>query len=101
MTGENIVAPNNQHFEIRKLAVHGAVSGLFFAQTMSWQHLIDVVIEKIFGVSTDDPWFALWRAVLVTGFTTALAWTIVVAARRCTDVVCSSVPTPSIEFRTE
>lgn len=70
-------------FELRKLAVHGAVSGLFFAQTVSWQQLIDVVIERVFGVATDDPWFALWRAVLVTLFTSALAWLLLAAARRC------------------
>lgn len=82
------------HFELRKLAVHGAVSGLFFAQTVSWQHLIEVVIESVFGVASTNPWFAFWRALLVTAFTSCLAWVIVTAARVCT------ASAPGVEIRT-
>lgn len=72
-----------RNLEFRKLAVHGAVSGLFFAQTVTWQQLVDVLVVKVIGVATEDPGYAFWRAILVTLFTSALAWLVLIVSRRC------------------
>ena len=85
---------NVRHLELRKLAVHGAVSGLFFAQTVTWQQLVDVLVVHVAGVTSDDPWFALWRALLVTLMTTGMAWLVLWVGRRCE--TCSR---PTIEVR--
>jgi len=77
--------PERQRYsEVRKLAVQGAVSGLFFAQTVSWQQLVDAIVVNILGVASDGPWYALWKAVVVTVLTTMMAWGVLVATRRCT-----------------
>lgn len=73
--------------ELRTVAIHGAISGLFFAQTVTWQQLVDVLIVHVFGVETDEPWAALWRAMLVTLFTTSLAWAMLTLSRRCESCV--------------
>ena len=72
-----------RNLEFRKIAVQGAVSGLFFAQTVSWQELVDSIVTHFVGVSSSDPWFALWRAILVTAMTTGVAWLLLVLVRRC------------------
>jgi hypothetical protein len=72
-----------RNLEFRKIAVQGAVSGLFFAQTVSWQELVDAIVTHVVGVSSSDPWFALWRAVLVTLMTTGVAYVLLVCVRRC------------------
>ena len=72
-----------RNLEFRKIAVQGAVSGLFFAQTVSWQELVDAIVTHYIGGSSTDPWFALWRAILVTGMTTGVAWLLLVCVRRC------------------
>lgn len=74
---------NAERFELRKIAVQGAVSGLFFAQSVSWQQLIDVLIVRAFGAQTDEPWFALGRTLMVTLYTSAVAWVVLMANRRC------------------
>lgn len=78
-----------QHFaaeardlDLRTIAVHGAVSGLFFAQTLAWQEVVDTVLVEVVGVSPDDTVGALGRAALVTLLTTGATWAIVVACRR-------------------
>ena len=76
-------ATEAQGLKFRKIAVQGAVSGLFFAQTLAWQEVVDAMIIHLLGVATDDPAFALWRAFLVTLFTSTLAWFILTVARRC------------------
>ena len=85
-----------RHLELRHLAVQGAVSGLFFAQTLSWQQFIDVLVVHVFGASADEPGPALGRALLVTLFTSGLAWLVLLVGRRCAE--CSSMP--QIEIRT-
>lgn len=74
---------NAGRFELRKIAVQGAISGLFFAQSVSWQQLIDVMVVRAFGVHTDDPWFALCRTLMITLYTSAVAWVVLLISRRC------------------
>ena len=72
-----------RNMEFQKLLVQGAVSGLFFAQTLSWQQLVDVLVVLILGTAKDDPEVALWRAVIVTILTSLAAWFIISVAQWC------------------
>ena len=101
--GEN-VPKEVRNLELRNLALQGAISGLFFAQTVSWQELVDVIIVEVAGGSASEPVSALWRAIVVTLFTTFTAWGLLVLARRC-DACCTSTYSfccvrPAIEFTT-
>lgn len=82
------VPPEFCHFELRKLGLQGAISGLFFAQTVSWQEFVDSIIVRLVGTSTNDPQVALWRAMLITLFTSGTAWLLLVIARRCDKCTC-------------
>ena len=71
------------HFQVHQLALQGAVGGLFFAQTVAWQELVDAIIVHVAGPVADHPWAALGRAVAITLFTTASAYVLVRVARGC------------------
>lgn len=72
-------------FNIKKIALHGAVGGLFFAQTVAWQEVVDVIIVQVLGTdsTTSNVGVAFLRGVLVTLFTTVLAWGLVAFTHRC------------------
>ena len=84
-----------RNFEFRKLAVHGAISGLFFAQTLSWQQLVDSLIVTLVGVEKESPAIAFWRAMIITMFTTLVAWGIISIAHACER--CEQRLTSSVE----
>lgn len=83
-----------RNFEMRTIVVHGAVAGLFFAQTMSWQQFVDAVITSFLGGTVDDPTTAFGRAVLITLLTSCAAWAITATSRWC-----GSLSTASVENR--
>ena len=79
-------ATNAERFELRKLALHGALSGLFFAQTLSWQELVDALVVRVVGTTSDDPAVAFWRALAITLFTCTTAYALLKLASCCAPV---------------
>ena len=43
---------------------------------------VDAIVTHAVGGASTDPWFALWRAILVTSMTTGVAYVLLVCARR-------------------
>ena len=77
--------PDTRDLDLCNLIRHGAVSGLVFAQSLSWQQAIDSILVHFLGdAEGDEPARALWRAVLVTMLTGAAAWAVIVSTTRCT-----------------
>ena len=99
-------ATRARNLELRHLAVHGAISGLFFAQTVSWQQLVDTLVVSLLGVAENEPAVAFWRAIIVTVFTSLVAWGIITVAHKCDRCEHSMVgdsaarPVPALENRT-
>lgn len=72
-----------ERLSVAELMAQGAITGLFISQSVAWQDLIASGLEHVFKVAPSEPLFALWRAMLVTLFTTTAAWGILFVMRRC------------------